>query len=309
MITIVIVLFVAGAIWQSVMVSYEAQTYKAVGDYLSVDTYIAHYYSKGDGDITFVFIAGSGTPCAYTDFYNLQDYLAVYGLTVTFDHAGLGWSSETDSPRDIESLVRELSIIIDAAGKPDVVLVCHSLGSLEAIGYAQANPGKVKGIIFLDGGSPEYYRSQHELLLKAMNRAMAVARFFGINRLLGECGLKLPLYGENTRYKSLPAELQKIDKAMYYKYCGSNSTYKNIDIINENAESILSGNRLGDIPILVLSSDSGNEWAEVQTQLSEWSENCQLFTIKNAAHFLHWTNYDETVNYVDAFIQSYKLCE
>lgn len=78
-------------------------------------TYQMHYYSQGEGDVAFVFITGSGTPCAYTDFYMLQNRLSEVGQTVTFDHAGSGWSSETEAERSIENLVKELSILIDTS--------------------------------------------------------------------------------------------------------------------------------------------------------------------------------------------------
>lgn len=306
---IIVAISIVGTIWQSIMVSYEKDKYIMPGDHIDVDTYDAHYYVKGEGDITFVFIGGAGTPCAYTDFYNLQDYLSSYGVTITFDHSGLGWSTKTNSPRTIENLVKELSTIIDAVTKTDIVLICHSLGSLEAIGYAQENPDKVKGIIFLDGGSPEFYSTDSEFSAKVMNRTLAVTRAVGLNRFLGELGILLPIYGEDTRYKNLLGDLQAIDKTMYYRYSGSYSNYINVGCINENAGIVLAGNRLGEIPTLVLSSDSGKEWEQVQVQLSGWSENCQQFTIDNASHYLYWTNYDETVNYIVKFIRENKLCQ
>ena len=202
---LLILCLAAGAIWQSVMTKSEESKYCAVGNFVDVGTYQAHYYSKGSGDTAFVFIAGSGTPCAYTDFYFLQNMLSAKGLTVTFDHAGSGWSASTDSPRTIENMTNELTVLIDtvAPNKP-VVIICHSLGSLEAIRYTQMNPEKVKGIIFLDSGSPEYYSTDSELLATTINRGTALLRTFGINRLMGELGWLLPAYGENIRNKSLP---------------------------------------------------------------------------------------------------------
>ena len=45
----------------------------------------------------------------------LQNRLSEVGQTVTFDHAGSGWSSETEAERSIENLVKELSILIDTS--------------------------------------------------------------------------------------------------------------------------------------------------------------------------------------------------
>lgn len=302
--SIFIFLNLSGAAWQAVRVSVEKKIYTPIGQYIDVETYLAHYYSQGDGDVAFVFITGSGTPNSYTDFYNLQNKLSAIGKTVTFDHAGSGWSENTESERSIKNLVKELSIIIDTVvpGKP-VVLLCHSLGSLEAIGYTQAHPNRVAGIVFLDSGSPEFYSRDSEFIAKTINRASALIRSVGVNRLLGELGLLLPLYGENIRNQKLHSDLKELDKAMYYQYAGNSSSLNVISLINENASVVLSGTSLGAIPILILSSDSGYEWKEVQMQLASWSENSKQITIKGSEHYLHWSNYDEVEDYIDSFMK------
>ncbi|SBV98404.1 Alpha/beta hydrolase fold [uncultured Eubacteriales bacterium] len=297
-------LLLVGAIWQSVMVHIERKTYTAIGEYADLKAYRAHYYSKGDGDVAFVFITGSGTPCAYTDFYALQNKLSTIGRTITFDHAGSGWSTGTETARTIENLVNELSILIDtvAPNKP-IYLLCHSLGSLEAIGYAQAHPERVAGIIFLDSGCPEFYSTDSELLAQTMNRGSAIIRTAGINRLFGELGLLLPIYGENIRNQQLPDNLKSLDKAMYYRFTGNSSSLNTIKLINESAAKVLAGPSLGQIPTLVLSSDSGNEWNDVQLQLASWSESSRQITVNDSEHYLYWSNYDEVENYIDEFVK------
>lgn len=286
------------------MVQIEPKEYPAIGSYVDVGTYQAHYYAKGEGDVAFVFITGSGTPCAYTDFYMIQNMLSTMGQTVTFDHAGSGWSSSTETERSIENLVKELSILIDtvAPNKP-IILLCHSLGSLEAIGYAQMNPEKVKGIIFLDSGSPEFYSTDSEIFARIINRGSAFIRTIGINRLLGELGIMLPLYGENIRNHNIPEEVKEIDKSMYYQFTGNSASLDNIKLINENAKKVREGSLLGKIPILVLSSDNGDEWNDVQIQLASWSENSKQVMIKNAEHYIHWSNYDKVSYYIELFVE------
>lgn len=299
-----ILCLVAGTIWQSVMTQIEKSKYYTIGDYVDVGTYQAHYYSKGSGDTAFVFIAGSGTPCAYTDFYALQNMLSAKGQTVTFDHAGSGWSSSTDSPRTIENMTNELTVLIDtvAPNKP-VVIICHSLGSLEAIRYTQMNPEKVKGIIFLDSGSPEYYSTDSELLATMINRGTALLRTFGLNRLMGEVGWLLPAYGENIRNKSLPVNIKDIDKAMFYQFAGNADTINTINLINENATVVLNGPSLGEIPVLVLSSDSGEDWNNIQIQLASWSENSEQVMIEASEHYLYWSNYNQVSDRIASFVE------
>lgn len=303
--SVLIIAMFLGVIWQFVMIGIERKTYTAPGQFVDVETYQAHYYLQGDGDTVFVFITGSGTPCAYTDFYALQNKLSAIGKTITFDHPGSGWSTETESERSLENIVKELSTIIDKiALDKSVVLIPHSLGSLEAIGYAQKYPKRVEGIIFLDSGSPEFYSTDSELTAKIVNRGAGFTRFFGINRLLGGGGVFLPMYGENIRNTQLPDSIKDIDKAMYYQYAGNASSLNSIEFINENAEKVLKGRKLEDIPILVLSSDSGSEWNKVQKQLASWSEHSRQITIEGSNHYLYWSNYDEVSDYIDEFINS-----
>lgn len=223
---------------------------------------------------------------------------------VTFDHAGSGWSSSTDSLRTIENLTNELSVLIDtvAPNKP-IVIICHSLGSLEAIRYTQTNPEKVNGIIFLDCGSPEFYSTDSELLAKIINRGTAFLRTIGFNRLMGELGWFLPTYGENSRNKNLTEIVKDIDKAMFYRFAGNADSINTINLINENAATVLKGPLLGKVPILVLSSDGGKGWNKVQIQLASWSENSELVMIKNAEHYLYWSDYDQVSDCIESFIE------
>ncbi|MGE5626565.1 MAG: alpha/beta fold hydrolase [Solirubrobacterales bacterium] len=297
------ILLIVGATWQKLMVDWGKHQYTAVGNFVDVGSYNAHYYTKGSGNISFVFISGAGTPCAYTDYYYLQNELSKYGQTISFDHAGLGWSSKTNAKRDIDSLTDELSIIINTVSKENkVIFIAHSLGAMEAIRYSQRNSERVLGIIFLDGGSPEFYSKDSELKYFAISPALAAFRVTGVNRLLGECDVLTPMYGESIRYKNLPQPIKKIDKAMYYKYTGSLSNFENIRYINENAEKVLAGKPLGNIPILILSSDSGSLWSGVQEQLAKWSDNSQKILIDNADHYLYWSNTKYVIECIDTFL-------
>lgn len=302
---IIIFLLFIGIVWQGVMQKHENNKYEAPGTYVNTGNYDAHCYVKGDGDSTLVFITGSGTPSAYTDFYNLQDTLAKYSKTISFDHAGYGWSSKTKVSRDIYNLTYELSTIVDSLSKENkpLILVCHSLGSLEAINFAQRYKEKVAGIVFLDGGSPEFYSTSSETSSIAFNRGTSLLRFLGINRLLGNFSLLLPLYGENIRNKNLPENLKEVDKSMYYKYTGASINLSNLKSINENAKTVLNYGSNINVPILVLSSDSGEEWEKVQEELSSWSTDSRHITLKDSQHYIHWSNSDEVVSYIKEFTE------
>lgn len=300
---ILVLCLMAGTIWQATMTEIEKNKYKAVGKTVNVGTYQAHYYTKGSGEMAFIFITGSGTPCAYTDFFALQNMLSTKGQTVTFDHAGSGWSSSTNASRTIDNMTEELNLLIDTVAAPQsIILICHSLGSLEAIHYTQTHPEKVQGIIFLDCGSPEFYRTDSELLATILNRGTTCLRTIGFNRLMGELGYYLPLYGEHHRHQNLPENIKEIDKAMFYRFAGNADSLNAIHLMNENAETVLNGPLLGEVPILVLSSDSGKDWNKVQIQLASWSKNSEQVVIKKADHYLYWSNDQEVSAHIVSFI-------
>lgn len=297
-------LILAGMLWQKCMVEREKAKYAPIGEYLDVGSYQMHYYCKGEGNTVFVFITGSGTPCAYTDFYKLQEDLSAYGKTISFDHAGFGWSSKTEEKRDIKNLTKELHTLIEKTvpNQNNVILISHSLGALEAIHYAQQYPDKVKGIVFLDGGSPGFYSTDSQISSAIMNRACSVVREIGIARLMAVCGVRFPIYGEVARSNKLPKEVRGLDLAMYERYMGN---YENLDVIlhmNENAKEVSKGERLNTMPILVLSSDHGEEWQSVQRELASWSKSGRQVTIKGADHYLHWSNEKEVEEEIIKFV-------
>lgn len=113
----------------------------------------------------------------------------------------------------------------------------------------------------------------------------------------------MPLYGENIRNQNLPQDIKSLDKAMFYQYAGNPASLSTIKLINENAARVLRESSLGEIPILVLSSDSGDEWNDVQIQLASWSENSEQVMINNSEHYLYWSNFHEVSNQIESFVK------
>lgn len=60
-------LLVIGVFWQMTMKKTEMRQYAPVGESINVNGHDMHFYNKGEGDSTIVFIAGSGTPNSYVD--------------------------------------------------------------------------------------------------------------------------------------------------------------------------------------------------------------------------------------------------
>ncbi|MDR3594051.1 alpha/beta hydrolase [Clostridium sp.] len=299
----IIIMLLIGAVWQRIMVEKETNMLLPKGEVFDINNHNMYIHSAGSGRNTVVFVTGSGTPSSFTDFYRMQMELQPYARTVSFDKAGFGWSEKTDIPRTIDVLSEELHELLEKSGQSSsYILVGHSLASLEVIRFAQKYPTEVKGIVLLDGGSPEFYANDSEIKSYILNRFSAGLRVTGIARALGNLGIKLPLLGENLRYNALPDDIQKIDVAMYYKYLGNTSNLEYIKNINENAREVVKNGHLNNIPLVIVSSDSGEGWEKTQQELLNWSNCSSQETLYNSSHYIHWTNIDYIVDKIKGLV-------
>lgn len=300
----IMIMLLIGAAWQKIMVNKETNALLPQGEVFSINNHNMYVHSIGSGRNTVVFVEGSGTPSSFTDFYRMQTELKPYAKTVSFDKAGFGWSEKTDKPRNIDVLSQELHELLGKSGQSSpYILVGHSLASLEVIRFAQKYPNEVKGIVLLDGGSPEFYANDSEIKSYILNRFSAGLRVTGIARALGNLGIKLLLLGENLRYKELPSDVKNIDIAMYYKYLGNTSNLEYIKNINENAKEVLNNEHLNNIPLVIISSHSGEDWKKTQQELLNWSNDSSQETLDNSSHYIHWTNTEYIIKKIKELIK------
>jgi len=128
------------------------------GKMVKVGGYDMYIFLEGQGEHTFVFMAGSGTRFPTEDFKPLWSILSKNNKIAVVEKAGYGWSDVTKNPRDISTMLEETREALSMAEvKAPYILVPHSLSGLEAIYWAGKYPSEVKAIIGLDPAIPEYY--------------------------------------------------------------------------------------------------------------------------------------------------------
>ncbi|MTI68093.1 MAG: hypothetical protein FH753_16045 [Firmicutes bacterium] len=76
----------------------------------------------------------------------------------------------------------------------------------------------------------------------------------GLLRMFGNLGIFLPITYEKKRASSLPKELSKIDKALFYKNSGEKNNISEVKTINENAKKVIEGGIIV-VPLIVLTSE------------------------------------------------------
>lgn len=286
------------------MTYYEGKDLNYPGQLIDVNNHRMHIYGEGSGALTVVFTVGSGTPCAYTDFYFIQKEISKSARTVTYDRPGYGWSEPTTIPRTVDEQVNDLHILLNKYGeKPPYVLVGHSLSSLEVIHYAQLFPEEVSGIVLIDGGNPIFYADYYEPEALLLNTFLGGLRECGIVRTLGSMGILTPMVGEDKRYRTLPGELSQIDKKMFYRNLGNRTNRSEIININENARKVIDNGKLGNIPLVILTSKNDTYWEETQNGLKDWSSNSRQETIVEAGHYIHWDTPNIVIERIQGLIK------
>ncbi len=151
-------LIAGSSINHAVQTPREEAAYPPPGQMVAVNGHRLHVYTQGQGDLTLVFLSGSGTTAPALDFKPLYSRLSDDYRTVVMERAGYGWSEDGGTPRDIDTVLSETRRALEGAGeRPPYVLFPHSMSGLEALHWANRYPDEVAAIIGLDPAVPPIY--------------------------------------------------------------------------------------------------------------------------------------------------------
>jgi pimeloyl-ACP methyl ester carboxylesterase len=130
------------------------------GQLVDVGGHKLHIYCTGtDRGLPPVLIeAGLGLNSAY--YHWIQTKLARSTKVCSYDRAGLGWSEESNRPRELGDVVEQLHILLDATDfERPFVFAGHSIGAIILREYVARHPDEVAGLAFLDGSHPDQTRA------------------------------------------------------------------------------------------------------------------------------------------------------
>lgn len=148
-----------------------------------------YLFEEGEGEATVLFESGIGA--THLNWRGIQDPIATLAHTITYDRAGLGWSSPCPTPRTPGNIAAELHQMLETAGfEPPYVLVGHSFGGLVMRRFALLYPEEVSGVVLVDPMRSEEWpplnpskQSQLDLGNRLIRFALPVVRC-GLARLL-----------------------------------------------------------------------------------------------------------------------------
>jgi pimeloyl-ACP methyl ester carboxylesterase len=157
-----LVLAVAGAIYQAIATELAERAYPPPGQMVDVGGHRLHINCVGRGSPTVVLDAGSGGFSA--QWVRVQREVAGTTRVCAYDRAGMGWSEMGPDPRDAKQITGELHALLGKAGiEGPYVLVGHSFGGMYMQTYAARYPDEVAGVALVDSSTdPDQFSQRPE---------------------------------------------------------------------------------------------------------------------------------------------------
>src|ERR687894_2835061 len=147
-----LVLAVAGAIYQAIATRLAERAYPPPGEMVGVGGHRLHINCAGRGGPAVVLDAGSGGFSA--QWVRVQREVAGTTRVCAYDRAGMGWSEIGPEPRDARQISGELHTLLSKAGiEGPYVLVGHSFGGMYMQTYAARYPEEVAGVALVDSST------------------------------------------------------------------------------------------------------------------------------------------------------------
>lgn len=249
---LLLVLIVMGAIYQSVASAKDAKLYKPLDQMVDVDGLQLRLDCRGSGSPTVVFEAGASM---YSMAWaRIQDDVAKFARVCSYDRAGLGWSDSLGKALSPQQVAEMLHALLEKGGeKPPYLMVGHSLGGIYVRAFEESYPDDVVGMVLVDSS----HENQNQLFppeFLKLNTMQDVG--FKACQVMAPIGLARAVKMMDSFTVSYPMteeEKGPLLAAMYRTpYCGTSA--KEMAMFNAYASQSKELTRLGDMPLIVLSS-------------------------------------------------------
>jgi pimeloyl-ACP methyl ester carboxylesterase len=161
-------LLILGFSYEQISRSSAEQTHQRPGQLVDLGGHKLHVLKKGNGGPTVVFESGLGYS-GHLPWFEVQEEVAKFATTVSYDRAGLLWSERGENPKTAAAIATELNELLNSLGleKP-YILVGHSLAGVTLRPYVLSHTEDVGGMILVDGSHPDMEKHMSDRLKKEM---------------------------------------------------------------------------------------------------------------------------------------------
>jgi pimeloyl-ACP methyl ester carboxylesterase len=301
---VVVLLLVGSWVNHSTRLKKENQLFKAPGKLVKVNDHNMSVLVSGNeaSVVTLVFMAGGGTCSPILDFKSLYCLFAPEYRIVVVEKSGYGFSEDSDSARDIDTMLEETREALRQVGiHGKLVLVPHSMSGIEALHWANRYPEEISAIIGLDPTVPKIHAEQ-KINIVSVN----VAKFFadiGLMRLFPS----IVDHAAAIRYGTLSEDDKKLYRVVFYRRTITKSMMSEFKAIKANALEVAHADHT-QIPILFfISNGSGTGFAKDlwQSSLTEYVRTKDgRFIILDCFHYVHNIEYRTIFEESSKFLQA-----
>ena len=297
MVGLVLVLLLAGVVFQFVMTRIDARRYPAPGEMVDVGGYDLHLYCTGEAGGAPSVVMDSGLGGTVLDWQLVQPEVAKFAHVCTYDRAGMGWSDPGDQPRTSQQIVKELHTLLGNAGVVEgpYVLVGHSFGGTNMQVYASHYPDEVAGMVLVDSALEDEKAVTLTQSLQPSPVLLKIYATIGLTRLPYTLGGEPP----GLTSPELEDEQAAISSHRKHVFAVADETSSLQESFNENRADPMS---LGNKPLMVLSAGSvqltgtGLSQEQVnlidelhsdsQAALTRRSENAKQIIAEDSGHYI-----------------------
>ena len=262
----------------------EEAAHPAPGQLVSVGDHNLHVYAEGAGDVTLVFLAGSGTSAPVLDFRPLYRRLSGDYRIAVVERAGYGWSDIASTSRDIDTVLEETRSALQGAGEgPPYVLFPHSMAGLEALYWADLYPDEVVAIVGLDPAIPQTYEVMPEPPQAMLTMITFMSRT-GLMRLFPFVCLESPAISEGH----LSAAEAETYCALLYRRTLTSNMLAEVEAVRTNA-TVVSAHPTPDVPLYIFISNGDDlpvdSWGTLLAAFAE--EAGGDYRVLDVNHYIH----------------------
>ncbi|MGH9605200.1 MAG: alpha/beta hydrolase [Terracidiphilus sp.] len=311
-------LLLAGFLYQSIAGWRDRRLYAGTGRSVTLGNGSSLYLlEEGSGDPTVLFEAGFAA--TNLNWRHIQQAVARFTGTASYDRCGLGWSSPSRTSRVPANIAVELHELLERAGiAPPYILVGHSFGGLVMRRYALLYPEEVSGVVLVDPMRCEEWppldpakESQLDLGKRLIGYAVPIAHcgiarlaltslFCGSGKLSGKlssaagASARHVLGRIKTEVGKMPREVWPVVVAHWSSPAFYSGVRSYLEAIPASVEEMDSAAPIREIPVLVLTP--GRSTPLDEERLNRIGDRVQQIIAPASEHWIHLDQPDLVVD-------------
>jgi len=281
--------------------------------------------SKRSSGPTVLFEAGIAA--TNLNWFHIQETVARFTGTASYDRGGLGWSSPCRTARTPGNIAAELHKMLQRAGiKPPYILVGHSFGGLVMRRFALLFPSEVVSVLLVDPMRCEEWpplnpgrQAELDRGKKLSGFAIPIARFglarLAVTSLLCRGGLiaqqlagvagnggRHVLWRVTQEVGKMPSEVWPVVAAHWSRPGYYRGMRNHVAAVPDSVREMLATEPIHSIPVLVLTP--GKSTPLSAESLDRIGDNVQQVIAEESAHWIHLDEPDLVIDSIREMVMA-----